>query len=70
MSQHDKPVVTVLTAPGEQEPPGIDSLRAHAEVRFASDEATLRSTLPGTDVMMVTDFRTEAWRLLGAARTN
>ncbi|SOB76368.1 Phosphoglycerate dehydrogenase [Marinobacter sp. LV10R510-11A] len=60
MSQHDKPVVTVLTAPGEQEPPGIDSLRAHAEVRFASDEATLRSTLPGTDVMMVTDFRTEA----------
>ncbi|MGO1750318.1 MAG: D-2-hydroxyacid dehydrogenase [Marinobacter sp.] len=60
MSQRNKPVVTVLTAPGEQEPPGMDSLRTHAEVRFASDEATLRSTLPGTDVMMVTDFRTEA----------
>lgn len=60
MSQHNKPVVTVLTAPGEQEPPGMDALRARAEVRFASDEATLRSTLPGTDVMMVTDFRTEA----------
>ncbi|MGO1502824.1 MAG: D-2-hydroxyacid dehydrogenase [Marinobacter sp.] len=60
MSQRNKPVVTVLTAPGEQEPPGVDSLRARAEVRFASDEATLRSTLPGTDVMMITDFRTEA----------
>ncbi|MFT7338454.1 MAG: phosphoglycerate dehydrogenase-like enzyme [Marinobacter maritimus] len=60
MTQRSKPVVTVLTAPGEQEPPGMDSLRARAEVRFASDEATLRSTLPGTDIMMVTDFRTEA----------
>jgi phosphoglycerate dehydrogenase-like enzyme len=60
MTQRSKPVVTVLTAPGEQEPPGMDSLRARAEVRFASDEATLRSSLPGTDVMMVTDFRTEA----------
>jgi len=60
MTQRDKLVVTVLTAPGEPEPPGMDSLRARAEVRFASDEATLRSTLPGTHVMMVTDFRTEA----------
>ena len=60
MTQRSKPVVTVLTASGEQEPPGMDSLRARAEVRFASDEATLRSTLPGTDIMMVTDFRTEA----------
>ncbi|KPP98080.1 D-2-hydroxyacid dehydrogenase [Marinobacter sp. HL-58] len=60
MTQHTKPVVTVLTAPGEQEPPGMDALRARAEVRFACDEPTLRETLPGTDVMMVTDFRTEA----------
>ncbi len=60
MTQHSKPVVTVLTAPGEKEPPGMDALRARAEVRFASDEPTLRDTLPGTDVMMVTDFRTEA----------
>lgn len=60
MNQHTKPVVTVLTAPGENEPPGMDALRARAEVRFASDEPTLRETLPGTDVMMVTDFRTEA----------
>ncbi|PVY79014.1 phosphoglycerate dehydrogenase-like enzyme [Tamilnaduibacter salinus] len=55
-----KPVVTVLTAPGEPEPPGVDAVREQAEVRFASDEKTLRETLPGTQVMMVTDFRTEA----------
>ncbi|MEP1214548.1 MAG: D-2-hydroxyacid dehydrogenase [Marinobacter sp.] len=60
MTQHSKPVVTVLTAPGEKEPPGMDALRARAEVRFACDEPTLKETLPGTDVMMVTDFRTEA----------
>ncbi|OZB13033.1 MAG: hydroxyacid dehydrogenase [Marinobacter sp. 34-60-7] len=35
-------------------------MQARAEVRFAWDEQTLRDTLPGTDVMMVTDFRTEA----------
>ena len=60
MTQRSKPVVTVLTAPGEQQPPGMDALTARAEVRFACDEQTLRDTLPGTDVMMVTDFRTEA----------
>ncbi|MGM0769201.1 MAG: D-2-hydroxyacid dehydrogenase [Pseudomonadota bacterium] len=60
MTQPSKPVVTVLTAPGEKEPPGMDALRARATVRFACDEPTLRDTLPGTDVMMVTDFRTEA----------
>lgn len=60
MTQPNTPVVTVLTAPGEPEPPGMDALRARAEVRFACDEQTLRDTLPGTDVMMVTDFRTEA----------
>ena len=60
MTQNAKPVVTVLTAPGEQEPPGMDALKARAEVRFAWDETTLNDTLPGTHVMMVTDFRTEA----------
>lgn len=61
MNRPDKQiVVTVLTAPGEPEPPGLDALRARAEVRFASDEQTLRDTLPGTHVLMVTDFRTEA----------
>lgn len=54
------PIVTVLTAPGEPEPPGMEGVRARAQVRFASDEQSLRETLPGTQVMMVTDFRTEA----------
>lgn len=60
MTASSKPVVTVLTAPGENAPPGIEEVEARAEVRFASDEQTLRDTLPGTDVMMVTDFRTAA----------
>ncbi|MBD3657357.1 D-2-hydroxyacid dehydrogenase [Marinobacter sp.] len=60
MSTRNRPVVTVLTAPGESEPPGMGALKARAEVRFACDEQTLQKTLPGTDVMMVTDFRTEA----------
>lgn len=60
MTESKKPVVTVLTAPGEAPPPGIEAVQARAEVRFAFDEQTLRDTLPGTDVMMVTDFRTEA----------
>ncbi len=60
MTESKKPVVTVLTAPGEAPPPGIEAVQARAEVRFACDEQTLRDTLPGTDVMMVTDFRTEA----------
>ncbi|MEC7432945.1 MAG: NAD(P)-dependent oxidoreductase, partial [Pseudomonadota bacterium] len=60
MTDSRKPVVTVLTAPGEPAPPGIEAVKARAEVRFACDEPTLRESLPGTDVMMVTDFRTEA----------
>lgn len=60
MSHHDKPVITVLTAPDEPEPPGIEAVRARGEVRMAWDEATLREALPGSRVMMVTDFRTEA----------
>lgn len=60
MTHPSIPVVTVLTAPGDPEPPGIEALRARAEVRLACDETSLRQTLPGTQVLMVTDFRTEA----------
>lgn len=67
MSVSSKPVITVLSAPGDAEPPGIEAIQARAEVRFAWDEQTLRDTLPGTDVMMVTDFRTEALEAAWAA---
>ena len=60
MSQQPNRVITVLTAPGDPEPPGMDALRTRAEVRFAYDTASLQATLPGTDVLLVTDFRTEA----------
>ncbi|WP_336366317.1 D-2-hydroxyacid dehydrogenase [Marinobacter sp. C2H3] len=60
MTKPRQPVITILTAPGEAEPPGTDAIRARAEVRQAWDEDSLRQTLPGTDIMMVTDFRTEA----------
>jgi len=59
-STDNKPVITVLTAPDEERPPGLDPLFERAsEVRFAWDAETLRQTLPGTHIMMVTDFRTE-----------
>lgn len=60
--RNEKAVVTVLTAPDEERPPGVEALFEHAEVRFAWDAETLRETLPGTSLMMVTDFRTEALR--------
>ncbi len=59
-SNTDGLVVTVLTAPDEEAPPGLDPLYQLAEVRFAWDADSLRKTLPGTHIMMVTDFRTEA----------
>lgn len=60
MSHESKPIVTVLTAGEGAGPPGLDLLKARAEVRLARDEASLKEALPGTRVMMVTDFRTEA----------
>ncbi|MES1953592.1 D-2-hydroxyacid dehydrogenase [Salinisphaera hydrothermalis] len=41
-------------------PPGIDRLREHAEVVLAHDEASLRRALPGSRILVVTDFRTDA----------
>ncbi|WP_077528923.1 D-2-hydroxyacid dehydrogenase [Vreelandella utahensis] len=61
-STETRPVITVLTAPDEERPPGLDPLFERAEVRFAWDADTLRQTLPGTRIMMVTDFRTDALR--------
>jgi len=56
----ERPVITVLTAPDEARPPGLEPLLEQAEVRFAWDAETLREAMPGTQLMMVTDFRTGA----------
>jgi len=55
------PVVTLLTAPGEPEPPGLASLHEQTELRLADDEPSLRKALPGSEILLVTDFRTEAF---------
>lgn len=59
----EKPVITVLVAPGETLPPGIDHLAETATLRQAWDVESLRATLPGTQVLCVTDFRTAALRV-------
>lgn len=51
--------ITILGA-DDQGPPGIDRIAAQGEVALAWDEASLRRTLPSTDVLLVTDFRTAA----------
>lgn len=57
-----KPIVTVLSASDESRPPGLDLLEGKVEIRLAHDEASLRQTLPGTQILLVTDFRTAALR--------
>ena len=51
--------ITVLGA-DNRGPAGLERIQAMADVRLAWDEASLREALPGTDVLLVTDFRTEA----------
>lgn len=53
-----RPVITVLTAPDEERPPGLEPMMDKNEVRFAWDVDSLRQAMPGTELMMVTDFRT------------
>lgn len=61
-SAPEKPVITVLIAPGEALPPGINQLAATATLRQAWDAESLRATLPGTHILCITDFRTGALR--------
>ncbi|WP_290649871.1 D-2-hydroxyacid dehydrogenase [Aquisalimonas sp.] len=62
-----QPVVTVLTAEDEPLPPGLDAVADAAELRLANSRTSLEQALPGTDVLLVTDFRTDiladCWRL-------
>lgn len=56
----ESPVVAVLTAGAHDRPPGLDSLHQDAEVRYAYDQESLQAGLPGADVLLVTDFRSNA----------
>lgn len=57
-----KPIVTVLSASDEKRPPGLEILEGKVELRLAHDEHSLRETLPGTQILLVTDFRTDSLR--------
>lgn len=61
----DRTVVAVLTAPGEDRPPGLEPVEQDADLRFASDLPSLRAALVDAEVLLVTDFRTgilrEVW---------
>lgn len=61
-STPEKPIITVLTAPGEGLPLGINPLTTAATLRQAWDAKSLSAALSGTHVLCVTDFRTNALR--------
>ncbi len=54
-----QPTITVLLAEDEPSLPGLDSLAGQAEVREARTRAELEAALPVSEVLVVTDFRTE-----------
>jgi len=60
----DETTITVL-APADSPPPGLERIEARASVRQATDGDSLAQHLPGSDILLVTDFRTaalaEAW---------
>ena len=53
------PRITVLGGSAEG-PAGLDRLAGLGDIRIATDEASLRDALPGTEILLVTDFRTDA----------
>lgn len=55
----DAPVITALS-PADEPPPGLERARAHASVHLATDQDTLARYLPESDILLVTDFRTDA----------
>lgn len=67
----DEVRVTVLSAPEEPDLPGLDGLPSAACVTHVRDEAALAEALPRTDVLVVTDFRSDllarVWASLGPA---
>jgi phosphoglycerate dehydrogenase-like enzyme len=57
MEAGTRPAVTVFGARGIQDLPGLAALEPQADVRFSTDEEGLAHLLPGTDVVLVWDFR-------------
>lgn len=53
-----KPIIAVLTAAGEDWPPGLEPLRGEADLRLTDSRETLLANLPEADILLVTDFRT------------
>lgn len=49
----------VLTAPDEGELPGLEAIHDEVVLNYARDEAALERYLPESDILVVTDFRTE-----------
>jgi phosphoglycerate dehydrogenase-like enzyme len=58
-SDEPRPRITVLSD-NPQGPDSVARLHDVADLRLAHDEASLRDALPGSDILLVTDFRTEA----------
>lgn len=54
-----KPVITVLMAEDEPPMPGLELLEGEADVREARHREELEAALPETDILLVTDFRTD-----------
>lgn len=54
-----KPVITVLMAEDEPPMPGLEALEGQAVVREARHREELEAALPETEILLVTDFRTD-----------
>lgn len=65
MSRSSRPVIAALFDAQEGPPPGLTALDNAVEVRHATNARELAEALPGAEVLLVTDFRTnalgEAW---------
>ncbi|MFI9630804.1 D-2-hydroxyacid dehydrogenase [Streptomyces sp. NPDC052042] len=56
-SRSTRPVITVLTGGLLEQKPNLSSLAAEADVRIANSAAELAETLPGSEVLLVWDYR-------------
>jgi len=62
MAKQKTPEILVLTAVDDDDLPGLETLADVATITYARDEKSLREGLVKTDILVVTDFRTELLR--------